>query len=208
MFRALRSGLARFALARGERRVARAPRSAVRWYGVAARLAPAFGAAHARLVAALHAADDRMGALLAARRASERFPENPDAWMLVGEAAALAYRLPEALVAYERALALEERADAAIAAGRLYQRDRRHADAAARFARGYAAGGGPDALWLNAQSLFAAGDERAAEQALELWATQVPDGHARLAAARAELRAAARVSAAPDPAERARSNRR
>ena len=64
---------------------------------------------------------------------------------------------------------------------------RRHADAAARFARAYAAGGGAEALWLNAQALFQAGDARAADEALHLWATQVPDGMARLSAARAEL---------------------
>src|SRR2546422_550540 len=63
----------------------------------------------------------------------------------------------------------------------------RHAEAAARFARAYAAGGGAEALWLNAQALFLAGDLRAADEALHLWATQVPDGLARLSEARAEL---------------------
>ena len=52
----------------------------------------------------------------------------------------------------------------------------------------YAAGGGPEALWQNAQSLFAAGDHDAAEQALTLWATLVPDGMEKLKEARAELR--------------------
>src|SRR4029077_20910500 len=56
-----------------------------------------------------------------------------------------------------------------------------------RFARAYAAGGGAEALRLNAQALFLAGDVRAADEALHLWATQVPDGLARLSEARAEL---------------------
>src|SRR5206468_2908220 len=43
------------------------------------------------------------------------------------------------------------------------------------------------ALWLNAQALFQAGDVRAADEALHLWATQVPDGLSRLSQARAEL---------------------
>src|SRR5260221_240800 len=71
--------------------------------------------------------------------------------------------------------------------GDLYGRAGRHADAAGGFARAYAAGGGAEALWLNAQALFQAGDVRAADEALHLWATQVPDGLARLSEARAEL---------------------
>src|SRR5207244_4033758 len=82
----------------------------------------------------------------------------------------------EALAAYEQALVLEERADAALAAGELYRRAGQAAEAAARFARAYAAGGGAEALWRNAQALFQAGDERAAEQALTLWSTLVPRG--------------------------------
>src|SRR5207245_526227 len=64
---------------------------------------------------------------------------------------------------------------------------RARAAAAARFARAHAAGGGAEALWLNAQALFQAGDVRAAEEALHLWATQVPGGQERLSEARAEL---------------------
>ncbi len=60
--------------------------------------------------------------------------------------------------------------------------------AAARFARAYAAGGGAAALRANAGALFQAGDLRAADEALSLWATQVPDGLERLAGERAELR--------------------
>src|SRR5437773_8620855 len=79
------------------------------------------------------------------------------------------------------------RVDAAMAAGELYRRAGHHADAAARFARAYAAGGGPEALWQNAQALFAAGDHDAAEQTLTLWATLVPDGMEKLKEARAQL---------------------
>src|SRR5436190_1755689 len=60
------------------------------------------------------------------------------------------------------------------------------------FADPYAAGGGAEALWLNAQALFQAGEERAADEALHLWATQVPGGLDRLSQARAELRAGKR----------------
>ena len=117
-----------------------------------------------------------------------RFPDNPDAWMLLGEALQMVFRQQEALGAFEQALALEERADAALAAGELYRRAGQYADAAARFARAYAAGGGAEALWHNAQALFQAGDHSAAEEALNLWATQVPNGHERLPEARAQLR--------------------
>src|SRR6266581_4477185 len=75
----------------------------------------------------------------------------------------------------------------ALVPGDLYRRAGRYADAAARFARAYAAGGGAEALRLNAQALFQAGDVRAADEALHLWATQVPDGLDRLSQARAEL---------------------
>jgi tetratricopeptide (TPR) repeat protein len=88
--------------------------------------------------------------------------------MLTGEAAELVFRQAEALTAYEQALAIEERADAALAAGALYARAGRHADAAARFARGYAAGGGPEALRQNAEALRRAGDASAADQAMKL----------------------------------------
>jgi tetratricopeptide (TPR) repeat protein len=120
--------------------------------------------------------------------AAERFPENADAWMLLGAGWQMVYRQPEALAAFEQALAIEERADAAMAAGALYMRVGHHAEAAARFARAYAAGGGPEALRRNAEALFRAGDEAAAEQALTLWATEEPGGAERLAAMRAELR--------------------
>jgi hypothetical protein len=89
--------------------------------------------------------------------------------MLAGAGAELVFRQTEALTAYEEALALEERADAALAAGALYARVGRHADAAARFARGFAAGGGVEALRQNADSLRRAGDTVAAEEAMRLF---------------------------------------
>jgi tetratricopeptide (TPR) repeat protein len=118
--------------------------------------------------------------------------------MLLGDAYQMVFRQREALGAYEQALALEERVDAAMAAGHLYRRAGRPAEAAARFARAYAAGGGPEAIWENAQALYHAGDETAADSALELWATLVPDGPKRLPDARAELRATEK----PGPARR------
>src|SRR5438445_10544415 len=95
--------------------------------------------------------------------------------------------MKEALAAYEQALVLEERADAALAAGELYRRAGQAAEAAARFARAHAAGGGAEALWRNAQALFHAGDERAAEQARTPWSTLVPRGRQRPAAAGVDL---------------------
>jgi tetratricopeptide (TPR) repeat protein len=114
--------------------------------------------------------------------------------MLLGDAYQMVFRQKEALGAFEQALALEERADAAMAAGKLYGRAGQPAEAAARFARAYAAGGGPEALRENAQALHQAGDEAAAEEALNLWATLVTDGHDRLKEARAALRSREKTS--------------
>src|SRR5213593_1210886 len=187
MFRSLRSALARFAVRRAAACQRHAPKRAVRWLQVGCALTPTFAESYPALVRLRRSIEDRWGALAAAQEAPVRFPENPDAWMLLGEACQMAFRQQDALAAYEQVLALEERPDAALAAGDLYRRAGRPAEAAARFARAYAAGGGPEALWLNAQALFQAGDVRAADEALHLWATQVPDGAARLSEARAEL---------------------
>jgi tetratricopeptide (TPR) repeat protein len=187
MLRSLRSALARFAVRRAAACQRHAPKRADGWLRLGCALAPAFTEPYPALVRLRRAIEDRWGALAAAQEAAERFPENPDAWLLLGEACQMVFRQQEALHAYEEALALEERPDAALAAGDLYRRAGRHADAAARFARAYAAGGGAEALWLNAQELFRAGDVRAADEALHLWATQVPDGLERLSQARAEL---------------------
>jgi len=189
MLRLARAALARFAVRRAAACQRHAPRRAALWLRLGCALSPAFAEPFPALVHLRRALEDRWGALAAARDAVDRFAGNPDAWMLLGEASQMVFRQQEALGAYEQALALEERADAAMAAGELYLRAGQPAEAAARFARAYAAGGGAEALWLNAQTLFQAGDERAADEALHLWATQVPGGLDRLSDARAELRA-------------------
>src|SRR5437870_10985168 len=195
MLRSLRSALARFAVRRAAASQREAPKRADLWLRLGCALTPAFADTYPALVQLRRAIEDRWGAVAAAQEAAQRFPENPDAWMLLGEAWQMAFRQQDALVAYEQVLALEERPDAALAAGDLYRRAGRHAEAAARFARAYAAGGGAEALWRNAQALFQAGDERAAEQALTLWSTLVPRGRERLAAARVELRGGAKPHA-------------
>lgn len=165
----LRTAAAALAARRGAALAPRSPRAAIRWLRIAAFLAPRFGDPHRRLFDLARSLDDRWGAYHAARRAASRFPLSADAWMLLGEASELVFRQAEALAAYEQALVVEERADAALAAGTLYARAGRHADAAARFARAYAAGAGPDALRRNAEALERAGDGRAAEEAMRLF---------------------------------------
>ncbi|MGH7674656.1 MAG: tetratricopeptide repeat protein, partial [Gemmatimonadales bacterium] len=189
MLRSSRSAFARFCVRRAAACQRSAPGRADRWLRLACALTPRFAEPHQALVHLRRTTEDRWGAVAAARDAVERFPTSADAWLLLGDAYHMVFRQPEALAAYEQALVLEERPDAAMAAGEIYSRAGRHADAASRFARAYAAGGGADALWRNAQALFRAGDESASEDALNLWATQVPGGHDRLATARAELRA-------------------
>jgi len=189
----VRDALVRFALRRAARAGA-APRADF-WLRLACAWSPAFGPPFAALIELRRAREDRLGAMSAAQAATRRFPASAAAWMLLGQAYEGAFRMKEALAAYEQALVLEERADAALAAGELYRRAGQAAEAAARFARAYAAGGGAEALWRNAQALFQAGDERAAEQALTLWSTLVPRGRERLAAARVELRGGAKPHA-------------
>ena len=188
MIRSVRAALARFTVRRAAGCQRHAPRRADRWLRLGCALSPTFAEAHRALVHLRRASEDRRGAVEAARRAAERFSGNPDAWMLLGDAYLMVFRQREALGAYEQALSLEERADAAMAAGRLYRRAGQAAEAAARFARAHAAGGGAEALWENAEALYEAGDEAAADEALNLWATLVPDGHERLTEARAALR--------------------
>ncbi|MBI2072552.1 MAG: tetratricopeptide repeat protein [Gemmatimonadetes bacterium] len=143
--------------------------AAERWLRRAAGLAPGFSFVHRDLVAARRRADDRLGALEIARRITRRFDRSADAWVLLGEAYNGAFRPDDAIVAFERALAIEERSDAAMAAGELYARKSDYATAGARYARAYAAGGGPDALRANAKVLRIAGDIAAAQQAQEMW---------------------------------------
>jgi len=112
---------------------------------------------------------DPMGAITLARRWAARFEESSDAWVALGVACRAAYRTRDALVAYERALQLEERGDAAFAAGQLYRLQGDPATAGARFARAYAAGFGPEALRENARALAATGDTLPAELARQIW---------------------------------------
>ena len=187
MLRSLRSALVRFTVRRAAACQREAPKRAALWLELGCALTPTFAESYPALVRLRRAIEDRWGALAAAQEAAERFAQNPDAWMLLGEAFQMVFRQQDALHAFEQVLVLEERPDAALAAGDLYRRAGRHAEAAARFARAYAAGAGAEALRLNAQALFQAGDLKAADEALHLWATQVPDGLARLSDARAEL---------------------
>lgn len=195
MVRSLRAALARFCARRAAGAQRHAPKRALAWLRLGCRIAPAFADTYPALVHLSRALEDRWGAVEAAREASIRFPDHADAWMLLGEALQMVFRQDEALGAFEQVLTIEERADAAMAAGTLYQRMGRFPEAAARFARAYAAGAGATALLNNAQALYDAGDHEAADEALNLWATQVPDGHDRLSEARAELRAKAAARA-------------
>lgn len=183
----VRAALARLTVARASRVRESAPARADRLLRLAAVLAPAYGPPHTELVELRRSRGDRWGAVSAARDAATRFPDAPDVWMLLGDALQGAFRQDQALAAYESAIALQERPDALSAAGALYRRSGRFADAAARYARAYAAGGDPAALLANAEALAAAGDRAAAEQALGLWATLVENGPTRLPRERARL---------------------
>lgn len=164
-----RRALARLAGRRAARLEARAPRAAGRWLALAGRLAPRFDFVHRDLCAHYRRQNDRLAALAAAQAAARRFDHSADAWILLAEAYLGAFRHRDALAAYEGALAIEERADAALTAGELHLRDGHAANAGALFARAYAAGAGPKALKLNAEALQAAGDAAAAAQARTLW---------------------------------------
>lgn len=136
---------------------------------MACRAATRFGEPHRALLTLIGKRGDPMGAMEQARSWSAQFELSSDAWVALGVACRAAFRTRDALVAYERALQLEERADAAMAAGQLYRMQSDHATAGARFARAYAAGAGPDALRENARALNAAGDHAAAAEAVQLW---------------------------------------
>ena len=191
LLQSLRQSLADFAGRRAE--ASRTARAAVRWHRLACAVAPSFVPSYRLLVERLREGDDRWAARALAQGAAERFPENSDAWMLLGQAWLGVYRHQEALASFEQALVLDERPDAALAAGVIYRRSGQFPEAAARFARAYAAGGGPNALLQNAEALFEAGDVKAAEQALALWTAQVPDGESQAGAVRAKLDASRRA---------------
>jgi hypothetical protein len=165
----VRRTLSRFAARRSAKLEIRRPEAALRWLRLACRLAPTFDFVHRDLCASHRRRNDRLAALAAALASVRRFDRSADAWMLLGEAYLGAYRQRDALAAYEGALAIEERADAAMAAGELYLRANDPVNAGARFARAYAAGAGPKALRANADALTAAGDAAAAEQARAMW---------------------------------------
>ena len=164
-----RRAASRFAARRAARLEIRRPAAAERWLRLACRLAPRFDFVHRDLYAHFRRLNDRLGALAAARDALRRFDRSAEAWMLQGEAYLGAFRPRDALASYEQALVIEERADAAMAAGELYQREGDYVNAGARFARAYAAGAGPRALQANAVALAAAGDAAAAAEARTLW---------------------------------------
>jgi tetratricopeptide (TPR) repeat protein len=186
VFTTLRRSLAGLAARRAAR--SDAAGGAARWHRLAIAFTPSLIPSFRLLTDLLRQRDDRWGARALAQQAAERFPEESEAWMLLGEAWRSVYRHQEALTAFEQALALAERPDAALAAGEIFRRSGRYAEAAERFSRAYAAGGGPDALRQNAAALFQAGDDAAADQALSLWAQQVPDGQTQLAAVRAAMK--------------------
>ncbi len=109
MLRSLRSALARFAVRRAAACQREAPKRADLWLRLGCALTPAFADTYPALVQLRRAIEDRWGAVAAAQEAAQRFPENPDAWMLLGEAWQMTFRQQDALVAYEQVLALEER---------------------------------------------------------------------------------------------------
>jgi tetratricopeptide (TPR) repeat protein len=164
-----RQSLSRSAAGRATRLETRRPKAAERWLRVSSWLAPHFDFVHRDLCAHFHRLDDRLAALAVAQGAVKRFGSSADAWMLLAECSLAAFRPRDALMAYENVLVIEERADAALAAGELYARFGDHATAGARYARAYAAGAGPKALLLNARQLQQTGDEKAAVQARTLW---------------------------------------
>lgn len=164
-----RGALTRFAARRAAAARSGSAWRAEAWLRLACAAAPAFDPCFGQLVALRREREDRWGAVATAQDAARRFPGDPNAWMLLGEAQQMVFRQIDALTAFEQAMTIEERADAARSAGEIYFRQGRYADASARFARAYAAGGGPDALRRNAEALRLAGDTAAAEEALRLW---------------------------------------
>lgn len=183
----LRAGVARALVRAARNRGRRTPSAADRLLRLALWLEPQPGDAATALVAARRARGDRLAAVAAARLATERFPLSSDVWFLLGEAQEGAFRMREAAEAFGRALSLRERADAAVRVGHWLRRERRHAEAAGMFARAFAAGSDPEALYENAVSLWQAGDAEEAFRALELWGTHFVDGPARAADARRRL---------------------
>jgi tetratricopeptide (TPR) repeat protein len=164
-----RQSLSRIAASRATQLEMRRPKAAEHWLRISCRLAPRFDFVHRDLCAHYRRLENRLAAVAAAQDAVRRFGTSVDAWMLLGECCLAAFRPHDALIAFENALAIEERSDAALTAGDLYAREGDHKTAGARYARAHAAGAGPKALRLNARELEAAGDTRAAAEAKALW---------------------------------------
>lgn len=190
-----RAGLAGALVRAARARERRSPPLADRLLLLALHAEPAMADATGALVALRRARGDRLAAIDAARLATRRFPQSSDAWFLLGESLQGAFRMREAADAFARALGLAERSDAALRIGLLLRRDARHAEAAAMFARAFAAGGGPEALYENAVELWNAGDAEQALRALEMWGTHFVDGPARIAEARRVLERAGHPAA-------------
>src|SRR5438105_4655870 len=96
MLRALRSALVRFTVRRAAASQRDAPRRADWWLRLGCTVSPAFGECYPALVRLRRAIEDRWGAVAAAQDAAERFSENPDAWMLLGEAFQMVFRQHDA----------------------------------------------------------------------------------------------------------------
>src|SRR2546428_14168648 len=106
MLRSLRSALARFAVRRAAACQRDAPKRAELWLRLGCAVAPTFAETHPALVRLRRAIEDRWGAGAAAQEAGQRFPPDPHAWMLLGEAWQMGVRQQGALGAYAAGLTL------------------------------------------------------------------------------------------------------
>src|SRR2546421_12007968 len=106
MWKRFRPALARFAVRRAAACQRHAPQRAAAWLRLACSWTPRFGGPYVALVHLSRALGDRWGALATAPEATERFPENPHAWMPLGDASPMGFRPRGALRAYRQAPAL------------------------------------------------------------------------------------------------------
>ena len=110
MLRSMRAALARFAVRRAAACQRHAPHRAALWLRLGCWLSPAFAEPFPALVHLFRALEDRLAALAAAQTAVRRFPGNPDAWMLLGEASQMAFRQREGAVPVNHPLGADETA--------------------------------------------------------------------------------------------------
>src|SRR2546430_12930208 len=103
MLRTLRSALARFAVRRAAACQRFAPKRADFWLRMACRFTPVLAEPYAALVRLRRATEDRWGAVPAAQQGTHRFPDNPDAWMLLGEPYQMGCRHNDALGPHDQA---------------------------------------------------------------------------------------------------------